>query len=118
MESLGAIGLARTFYTAGRMGSKLFHEEDPFAKSRSLDDREYAMDHFWKEAGGRAIENFEELFGRAVSRAVIVRLESPVSSHAGSSASSIKLNHDLNSTFQNARGLWQRLGRPAVRALQ
>ncbi len=46
MESLGAIGLARTFYVAGRMGSQLFDGEDPFAKNRELDDKKYAIDHF------------------------------------------------------------------------
>lgn len=46
MESLGAIGLARTFYTAGRLNSQLFDENDPFAKSRELDDRKFAVDHF------------------------------------------------------------------------
>ncbi len=46
MEALGAIGLARTFYVAGRLGSKLFHESDPMAMDRNLDDHEYALDHF------------------------------------------------------------------------
>lgn len=46
MEALGAIGLARTFYVAGRMGSNLFHEEDPLAQNRELDDKAYALDHF------------------------------------------------------------------------
>jgi uncharacterized protein len=46
MESLGAIGLARTFYVAGRMGSQLFDGEDPFAKNRELDDKKFAIDHF------------------------------------------------------------------------
>lgn len=46
MESLGAIGLARTFYVAGRMGSSLFHGGDPFARERELNDSQYAVDHF------------------------------------------------------------------------
>ncbi len=46
IESLGAIGLARTFYVAGRMGSQIFNSEDPFAKNRELDDSVYAVDHF------------------------------------------------------------------------
>jgi uncharacterized protein len=46
MESLGAIGLARTFYVAGRMGSHLFCGDDPFAENRELDDSKYAVDHF------------------------------------------------------------------------
>lgn len=46
MEALGAIGLARTFYVAGRIGSDLFHDDDPMAESRELDDTKYAFDHF------------------------------------------------------------------------
>jgi uncharacterized protein len=46
MESLGAIGLARTFYTAGRINSKMFSSEDPFAENRELDDKNFAVDHF------------------------------------------------------------------------
>lgn len=46
MEALGAIGLARTFYVAGRMGSQLFSSNDPFAENRELDDSKYAIDHF------------------------------------------------------------------------
>ncbi len=47
MESLGAIGLARTFYTGGRMGSQLFHSQDPWAENRELDDRVFCVDHFF-----------------------------------------------------------------------
>ena len=46
MEALGAIGLARTFYVAGKLGSELFNENDPLAKERELDDKKYALDHF------------------------------------------------------------------------
>ncbi|WP_372654904.1 HD domain-containing protein [Halobacteriovorax sp.] len=47
MESLGAIGIARTFYVSGIMGSSLFDSSDPSAKNRDLDDKRYALDHFW-----------------------------------------------------------------------
>ena len=46
MESLGAIGLARTFYVSGLMNGGLFNSEDPFAERRELDDKSYAVDHF------------------------------------------------------------------------
>lgn len=46
MEALGAIGLARTFYVAGRLGSDLFNERDPLGMERELDDKKYALDHF------------------------------------------------------------------------
>lgn len=46
MEALGAIGVARCFYTAGRMKSELFHPENPLAENRTLNDKKYALDHF------------------------------------------------------------------------
>jgi uncharacterized protein len=46
MEALGAIGLARVFYVAGRLGSALFDPEDPRGERRELDDRRFAVDHF------------------------------------------------------------------------
>jgi uncharacterized protein len=45
LDALGAVGLARLFYTAGRMGSALAHLTDPMAEYRELDDRAYALDH-------------------------------------------------------------------------
>jgi len=46
LEALGAIGIARVFYTAGKLGSKLFDGNDPFAQQRNLDDKLFALDHF------------------------------------------------------------------------
>jgi len=46
LESLGALGIARTFYIAGKMESDLFDGEDPFAAQRTLNDKQYAVDHF------------------------------------------------------------------------
>jgi len=45
MDALGAIGLARLFYTSGRMGRQLAHSDNPLGTDRVLDDREYALDH-------------------------------------------------------------------------
>ncbi len=45
LDALGAVGLARMFYTAGRMGSGLAHPEDPLARARELDDRAWSLDH-------------------------------------------------------------------------
>ncbi len=45
LDALGAVGLARLFYTAGRMESALAHPDDPLALHRALDDRAYALDH-------------------------------------------------------------------------
>ncbi|WP_257255556.1 MULTISPECIES: phosphohydrolase [unclassified Endozoicomonas] len=46
MEALGAIGIARCFYTGGKLGQKLFDPEDPMGKNRTLNDRQYSLDHF------------------------------------------------------------------------
>lgn len=46
LDAIGAIGVARCFYTAGRMGSSLYEPGDPQARRRALDDRRYALDHF------------------------------------------------------------------------
>ncbi|WP_377295642.1 HD domain-containing protein [Rhizobium sp. SGZ-381] len=46
LDSLGAIGIARTFYTAGRMGSKLYEPADPKGEYRVLDDKAFSLDHF------------------------------------------------------------------------
>lgn len=46
LDAIGAIGIARTFYVAGRTGSRLYDPLDPFAQHRSLDDRRFALDHF------------------------------------------------------------------------
>jgi uncharacterized protein len=45
LDALGAVGLARLFYTAGRMGSALAHPTDPLATERDLDDQTFALDH-------------------------------------------------------------------------
>ena len=46
LDAIGAIGIARTFYVAGRMGSRLYDPMDPFAADRPLEDRRFALDHF------------------------------------------------------------------------
>jgi uncharacterized protein len=46
LDALGHIGVARCFYTAGRLGSALYDPADPRAAHRALDDRRFATDHF------------------------------------------------------------------------
>jgi uncharacterized protein len=46
LEALGAIGLARVFYTAGRLNGRLFDAGDPLAERREPDDKRFALDHF------------------------------------------------------------------------
>ena len=45
LDALGAVGLARLFYTAGKMDSSLAHHSDTLARSRPRDDKAYALDH-------------------------------------------------------------------------
>lgn len=45
LDALGFVGMARLFYTAGRMGTKLAHDTDPLAVARIPDDKAYALDH-------------------------------------------------------------------------
>lgn len=46
LEALGAIGLARVFAVSGALGVPLFDANDPFADSRPLNDKAFALDHF------------------------------------------------------------------------
>lgn len=46
LDAIGFCGIARCFYTAGRMGSRLYDLADPGAKARPLDDARNALDHF------------------------------------------------------------------------
>jgi uncharacterized protein len=46
LDSLGMLGVARTFYIAGRMGSALYDPQDRQAKARDYDDKRFCLDHF------------------------------------------------------------------------
>ena len=46
LEALGAIGIARCFLTAGRLGAGIADGHDPLAQDRALDDKRFALDHF------------------------------------------------------------------------
>ena len=74
LEALGAIGIARTFATGQRMGSKFFHELDPFSERRPLDDRSFAVDHFYAKLLGLPDTMLTEP-GRAEGRRRVVLLE-------------------------------------------
>ncbi len=45
LDALGAVGLARMFYIAGRMGTALAHPDDPLAVNRERNDKAYSLDH-------------------------------------------------------------------------
>jgi uncharacterized protein len=49
LDAIGLTGIARCFYTAGRLGSRLYDISDPGAKARPLDDGRNALDHFPKK---------------------------------------------------------------------
>jgi uncharacterized protein len=46
LDAIGFAGIARCFYTAGRLGSRLYDLADPEANARPLDDVRNALDHF------------------------------------------------------------------------
>lgn len=46
LDAIGFAGIARCFYTAGRMGSRLYDGRDPEGRTRALDDNRNALDHF------------------------------------------------------------------------
>ncbi|MDC7683825.1 HD domain-containing protein [Asticcacaulis sp. BYS171W] len=46
LDAIGFVGVARCFYTAGRMNSALYDPTDPKAEDRELDDLSFALDHF------------------------------------------------------------------------
>lgn len=45
LDALGAIGIARLFYTSGLLKQPLFHPEDPFCRRREPDDLTWSLDH-------------------------------------------------------------------------
>jgi len=46
LEALGVIGLMRCISTGTLMGARYFHDADPWARDRPLDDLAYSVDHF------------------------------------------------------------------------
>jgi len=46
LDALGAIGLARCLMVGERLGLPLYHEQDPFCRSRTPDDHRFILDHF------------------------------------------------------------------------
>lgn len=67
LEALGAIGLARVFAVSGALGVPLFDARDPFADSRALDDKAFALDHFQKKLL-RLPESMQTDEGRELAR--------------------------------------------------
>ncbi len=73
MDALGMIGLARMFYTSGRMGRSLAHPDSPLGEGRALDDREYALDHIEVKLA-RLPAMMQTAAGRAIAEERVRRL--------------------------------------------
>ena len=67
LEALGALGLFRCISTGARMGARYFDDDDPFARSRALDDRAYSVDHFYVKLLGLP-DTMQTEVGRAEAR--------------------------------------------------
>lgn len=67
LDAIGFTGIARCFYTAGRMGSSLYEASDPTGKQRPLNDTAFALDHFPMKLLLLA-EGFRTATGRSMAR--------------------------------------------------
>lgn len=67
LDSLGMLGVARTFYIAGRMGSALYDPQDPEAKARDYDDKRFCLDHFQTKLLHLA-DGFQTISGQRLAR--------------------------------------------------
>ncbi|KAE9639667.1 HD domain-containing protein [Pseudomonas sp. PB106] len=74
LDSLGMLGVARTFYVAGRMGSALYDPQDPEAKQRDYDDTRFCLDHFQTKLLHLA-EGFQTAAGQRLARVRHQRLK-------------------------------------------
>lgn len=57
LDSLGAIGIARTFECGGSMQTRTLNADDPFCRERQPDDGQFTLDHFYAK-----LLKLEELF--------------------------------------------------------
>jgi uncharacterized protein len=49
LDAIGAIGIARCFSTAGENRQSFYCWGDPFGHTHEVDDRQFALDHFYKK---------------------------------------------------------------------
>jgi uncharacterized protein len=68
LDAIGFIGVARCFYTAGRMGSQLYDPADVQGANREWNDALFALDHFPKKLLMLA-EGFKTSTGQHLARA-------------------------------------------------
>src|SRR6201996_7929824 len=74
LDAIGFTGIARCFYTAGRLASQLYDPVDPTASASSLDDRRFALDHFPQKLLKLA-DNFTTVTGQRLAEARAQALE-------------------------------------------
>jgi uncharacterized protein len=66
LDAIGFTGIARCFYTAGRMGCQLYQASDPRGEQRDLNDAAFALDHFPAKLL-RLAEGFKTKTGRRLA---------------------------------------------------
>ena len=49
LDAIGAIGISRAFCVSGVKNRSFYKIDNPFAKKRNLDDKKWALDHFFKK---------------------------------------------------------------------
>ncbi|MGP1395585.1 MAG: HD domain-containing protein [Inquilinaceae bacterium] len=67
LDAIGAVGVARCFYVAGRLGHGFYDPTDPDARHRPYDDTRYAVDHFHTKLL-KIASGFQTATGAAMAR--------------------------------------------------
>lgn len=49
LDGLGAIGIARAFECGGSLGTATFSPHDPFCQTRTPNDKQFTVDHFYQK---------------------------------------------------------------------
>ena len=49
LDAIGSIGISRAFCISGVKNRPFYNPDNPFAKKRKLDDKKWALDHFFKK---------------------------------------------------------------------
>ena len=49
LDAIGSIGISRAFCVSGVKNRPFYNPDNPFAKKRKLDDKKWALDHFFKK---------------------------------------------------------------------